>query len=446
MDYEKKYKQALEKAKKELNTCGSQDCDAARQIFRLFPELKESEDERIRKEIINYFTEGREFLSLCSFDREHILAWLKKQGKQPKKVSIWKHWKDGIAGGSEDEQIFLIKIGRIYSISSCLGCECDYIELSELDKLMREEKQDKSALEAIKCVKPADKVEPKFREGDWVFIEEIEGYKQGAFQIKSVDEFGYNFDGCRTIPFMYKDLLSKWTIQDAKDGDVLCSGQIILLFKNWEYDSDWNFVIAYAGIDVSSKLQITNEHWLISNESKPATKEQRDLLFSKMKEAGYEWDAEKKELRIIDWSKHIKYEPNGPSIIEKSSWSEEDEKRLQSCLNVLQPRGIMGVTETINTKWLKSLKERIQPKQEWSEDDGNRINRLIAYFEDKESFTAEDDVVYANWLKSLKDRYTWKPSDEQMEALESAAENCAYSEYQDCLRELIGQLKELKEE
>lgn len=37
----------------------------------------------------------------------------------------------------------------------------------------------------------------------------------------------------------------------------------------------------------------------------------------------------------------------------------------------------------------------------------------------------------------------WKPSEEQLEALESATENCAYSEYQDCLRELIGQLKKL---
>ena len=72
------------------------------------------------------------------------LAWIEKQGKKPKKVSIWKHWKDGIAGGSECEQIFLTKIGSIYSISSCLGCECDYIELSELDKLLREEKQGKS--------------------------------------------------------------------------------------------------------------------------------------------------------------------------------------------------------------------------------------------------------------------------------------------------------------
>ena len=40
MDYERKYKEALEKAEKELQACGSTDCDAAKQIFRLFPELK----------------------------------------------------------------------------------------------------------------------------------------------------------------------------------------------------------------------------------------------------------------------------------------------------------------------------------------------------------------------------------------------------------------------
>lgn len=37
----KAYNRALEQAKQELEACGSIDCDAARQIFRLFPELKE---------------------------------------------------------------------------------------------------------------------------------------------------------------------------------------------------------------------------------------------------------------------------------------------------------------------------------------------------------------------------------------------------------------------
>ena len=53
MDYEKKYKEALEQAKKELAQSG-RDSDSARQILRFFPELTESEDERIRNEILIY--------------------------------------------------------------------------------------------------------------------------------------------------------------------------------------------------------------------------------------------------------------------------------------------------------------------------------------------------------------------------------------------------------
>ena len=45
-----------------------------------------------------------------------------------------------------------------------------------------------------------------------------------------------------------------------------------------------------------------------------------------------------------------------------SNWNEEDEARLQSCINILQvqAKGFMGITETINTKWLKSIKNRIK--------------------------------------------------------------------------------------
>ena len=39
--------------------------------------------------------------------------------------------------------------------------------------------------------------------------------------------------------------------------------------------------------------------WL-EKQGKPATKIQRDFLFRKIKEAGYEWDAEKKELKEIE--------------------------------------------------------------------------------------------------------------------------------------------------
>ena len=50
-----------------------------------------------------------------------------------------------------------------------------------------------------------------------------------------------------------------------------------------------NHFISCNSYFVVQKYQLCNLH--------PATKEQRDLLFQKMKEAGYEWDSERKKLK-----------------------------------------------------------------------------------------------------------------------------------------------------
>ena len=163
----------------------------------------------------------------------------------------------------------------------------------------------------------------------------------------------------------------------------------------------------------------------------------------------------------------------------------------------------LGFTREQMLAWLKSLKERVQPQpsQEWSEEDEEHLSDAIFFVREYQIPTRDKRLLNAakeaeEWLKSLrpqinvtdeelaqakKEAYncaldkieyhsgeptfddgwsaaiwylkkrnaqpqnTWKPSDEQIEALESATENCAYSECQDCLRELIGQLKKLKE-
>lgn len=48
------------------------------------------------------------------------------------------------------------------------------------------------------------------------------------------------------------------------------------------------------------------------------------------------------------------------ALYDKPTWSEYDEERFQYCLDILRAKGLMGATETINTKWLKSLKERLK--------------------------------------------------------------------------------------
>ena len=67
MNYEQKYKEALERAK----GFRTDECkDVAEYIF---PELKESEDERIRKEIYQFVIEQR--------PEKEWIAWLEKQGE-----------------------------------------------------------------------------------------------------------------------------------------------------------------------------------------------------------------------------------------------------------------------------------------------------------------------------------------------------------------------------
>ena len=75
MDYEKAYKEALERAR-QFSEHPLQE-DSANIVEYIFPELKESEDERIRKEIIEFLIHTNKYGS--NEKCEVWLAWLEKQ-------------------------------------------------------------------------------------------------------------------------------------------------------------------------------------------------------------------------------------------------------------------------------------------------------------------------------------------------------------------------------
>lgn len=75
----KAYDEALEQARKELKTCGSLNCDAARQIFRFFPELTENEDEKIRKFLIKCVQQPIGTNLLNGIKKDDVIVWLEKQ-------------------------------------------------------------------------------------------------------------------------------------------------------------------------------------------------------------------------------------------------------------------------------------------------------------------------------------------------------------------------------
>ena len=151
------------------------------------------------------------------------------------------------------------------------------------------------------------------------------------------------------------------------------------------------------------------------------------------------------------------YEPNDLELVceikQNPSWSNEDEINYNYALAACKYYGeSTGYADTKThqkaNNWLKSLKDKMQPKQEWSEDDEDKIVLIkkAIYSLVNDGITFTDATRLCDWLKSLKDRYAWKPSDKQMEALDwalSLAKNCG----EECafdLRTLQDQLKELK--
>ena len=137
------------------------------------------------------------------------------------------------------------------------------------------------------------------------------------------------------------------------------------------------------------------------------------------------------------------YNPN--AINEQNpAWSEEDEIGFCDAMWAIEQARTIAKNENdmgnlwYAERWLKFLKSRVQPqpKSEWSEDDEKEFEQLL-------------DILHANgyesfdiWLKSLKDRYTWKPSDEQIKALGNSTG--ADEKQSKALYSLLNDLKKLK--
>ena len=162
--------------------------------------------------------------------------------------------------------------------------------------------------------------EPKFKVGDWIASNDgvVTNNGESTFLITNIN-CGHCSLGDVGIISIYGSLedtkgvvhypcllternFHHWTIEDAKEGDVL----------TYRLDNGKVLIMIYEGLGKSFDGEIY-PHALLDgdgyfNESvgsvcckfmellTPATKEQRDLFFQKMKAVGYEWNSEKKEL------------------------------------------------------------------------------------------------------------------------------------------------------
>lgn len=338
------YKEKLEEAKKLYKTANA---DQKYALELLFPELKRNKDGQIRDEICAYIG-AKQDISLDVHNR--WIAWLEKQGNE----------------------------------------------------------------------KPADKIEPKFKVGDWILYSG--DHYEGVRHIIKINEKGYYIERNGLphgiIPFNHEICMRLWTIQDAKDGDVLCDcheaydNPLIFILKKFEHvdfglvrPSDYSSYCYLTAGDIQRFKEGTYHH---EHNIKPATKEQRDLLFQKMKEAGYEWDAEKKELKKI----HV---------------IDEGKAEMDYCF-----------TKMMNCEKVSST---------WSEEDEKNLIEVISIVQNINSYDKQYDG-YINWLKSIRQRHAWKPTKEQMYMLEWLTTNVlddapVGKKTKEVLYTLIEQLKSL---
>lgn len=294
-----------------------------------FPELKESEDEKIRKELLDYcknraekYPNDPKYKNIGAW-----ISWLEKQGEQ----------------------------------------------------------------------KHADKVKPKFHEGDFIkynkgnFIYKVTSVNGDSYRVENIET------GNRSELLNAEPNFHLWTIQDAKDGDVVVdkSDGAIGIFQSIGHHpnggscNDPSYCFLHCRYD-DGFFYADFEHgnMIDSDDLIPATKEKRDLLFKKMHEAGYEWDSEKKELKKTENEIEIPF-------------GAKDSELQEATYYYYIPKGFHA--EIDNDKVV--IKKGEKPA-EWSEDDALRLEEVICMIEANGRWVRSDDALklVLDWLKSIRPR------------------------------------------
>lgn len=113
MNYEKAYNEALERAKKRYYAPNADKIPtyANRVIEEIFPELGESEDEKIRKWLLDTITQiPNHSIEWDVIEKAKVLAWLKKQEGQQKPT-----WSD------KDEEMLKWTNGNLTELKEQFG-------------------------------------------------------------------------------------------------------------------------------------------------------------------------------------------------------------------------------------------------------------------------------------------------------------------------------------
>ena len=160
---------------------------------------------------------------------------------------------------------------------------------------------------------------------------------------------------------------------------------------------------------------------------------------------------ESEDDRMIQYFKDLAPFDNADELYEKYGFSHKDaiawlEKQCEQ--KIKTPEESLGID---SCTYNKIVDECIYGEQNpaWSEKDNEHVNSLLKRLDGfcRKEFTTTRFAINEdeNWLKSLKDKYTWKPSKEQMNTLEYYMHTLVCNEHKEVLFGLYADLKKLME-
>jgi hypothetical protein len=347
---------------KEYLESGNAGVIAENTIKKAFPELMESEDERIRKEIIEQINllKSATLSDLKDKQFNSWIAWLEKQGKNKDILE------DAVLDSNEDGLI------------------------AETIRYKNEKQGEK---------KPTDKDGPKFKAGDWIVFNgltlQVKRVVKGYYITTSLDGITNGYD------WSIDNAARLWTIQDAKDGDVLVLNNEVFIYAHRK--QMYSIAVAHCFVDSAGSFYLDGEFGYkeCGKTTSPATKEQRNLLFQKMKGAGYVWDTEDKQLKKIE-QKHTPKHKVGDTIYYNSFG--ELKSMIVANVTTGGTDNPMYEDENGNAVFEKDLVER---KSDWSEEDKEILDGIIVDVEvlKEQDRTKTGKAAYQreiDWLKSLR--------------------------------------------
>ena len=406
------------------------------------PELRESEDERIRKEIWDRL--HNKYITLPANDYEgqillREMAWLEKQGEKAENATktLAKILKDSAEGFRR----ILKKKGIDHNVS---------------DNFWEGSAKTYSKAEHIKFIRWMDDLM------EHIPIEETPEYKAGfhaGVEAQKQKEQKPKF-GDRNLPQLARV---------KADGHIvnIIDGQLSNDTKNWiMYSSDkkdgykrylpeeLEFLSDGRPTKWSEEDEILLSQILTILEMRPVAnlKELKKFLKSLRPVKQVLDEQEEQKPTLVDKLRSISTPAEENWFEIQKKWEKEDaqksvEKQDYSGLTDLERvihRGFLcaGV-ENIPTIIIKQTAQECleQMKPAWSEEDEKMLNEIIHdVVELKNAKSINGLKCKVDWLKSL--RPSWKPSEEQMKAFKNSIEHIPNAYYDD-MWELYEQLKNL---